>query len=114
MQPSTLEGRHPSIQGMAQFFEFGHLPEPLRNISADVHDLAEHMIIDIQDSPMLTTALHKLWEAKNELVAAKLAEINAAAGRRLGQPIPSAAAPGLTDTPASSGFGGPMSAGSSV
>jgi hypothetical protein len=89
MQKSTLEGRNPAVVHVAQFFESAHLPSPLREIATDMHDLAEHMIIEIKDSPMLTTGLHRLLEAKDALVRAKLAEVNAAAGAVAGAPISS-------------------------
>ncbi len=39
-----LTDRHPSTQQIARYFEYGHLSEPLRTVSARSHNLAERMI----------------------------------------------------------------------
>jgi hypothetical protein len=103
MQPSTLEGRNPAVQHVAQFFEYDHLPSPLREISEDIHDIAEHFILDIEDSPMLTTGLHKLLEAKDALVRAKLTQVNKAKGGTLGAPLPPPPGVGVLSHPAAGG-----------
>lgn len=50
-------------------FEFDHLPEGLpRECSETFHTFADVLIERLPDSPCLTRALHRLWEAKNEAV----------------------------------------------
>lgn len=61
----NLEGRHPSTVAIARFFDYGHLPPRLRNISRPSHDLAEDMIEVLPDDPELHAGLRKLLEAKD-------------------------------------------------
>lgn len=68
----NLEGRHPGTQHFGPMFDFEHLPEHLRGISQQCHDLAETMIAELPDGPELTAGLRKLWEAKNCFVMARL------------------------------------------
>jgi hypothetical protein len=67
-----LSDRHPATQQIMQFFDFGHLPEPQRRISAPACLLAERMIDELTDGPELTTGLRKLLEAKDCFVRASL------------------------------------------
>lgn len=57
---------------MMQFFEYGHLPEPLRSISAKFHTLANEITADIPMNPERTVALRKLLEAKDCAVRAAI------------------------------------------
>lgn len=67
-----LEGRHPSTVAIARYFDFAHLPEPLKRISAPCYLLAERMVHELPDGPELTTGLRKLLEAKDCFVRATL------------------------------------------
>lgn len=67
-----LSDRHPATQQIARFFTFSHLPEPLRQVSAECSDLADYMIEQLPDDPELTTGLRKLLEAKDCFVRAAL------------------------------------------
>lgn len=68
-----IEDRHESIRSLARYFEYNHLPAgPLRNTSAEFHDLAAVMLGKLPDSPELTAGLRKLLEAKDCFVRAAL------------------------------------------
>jgi hypothetical protein len=67
-----LSERHPSTQAIMRFFEFAHLPEAQRRISAPAGLLAERMVAELPDGPELTTGLRKLLEAKDCFVRASL------------------------------------------
>jgi hypothetical protein len=61
-----------------QFFSYDHLPEPLRGISMQFHDLA-HLICGTYGTPPMlprnperTVALRKLLEAKDAAVRAAI------------------------------------------
>lgn len=64
-----LTARHPSTQAVMRFFVYDHLPEHLQAVSRPFTDLAETLLGMLPDDPELTTALRKLWEAKNSAVA---------------------------------------------
>jgi hypothetical protein len=72
MPQINTEGRHPSIQEVAQFFDYEHLPTPLKEFSQQCYDLAANMIADLPDSPQLTIGLQKLLEAKDAFVRASM------------------------------------------
>jgi hypothetical protein len=67
-----LANRHPATRQIARYFDFAHLPEPLKRISAPCGLLAERMIAELPDGPELTTGLRKLLEAKDCFVRAAL------------------------------------------
>jgi hypothetical protein len=67
-----LEKRHPGVQQIVRFFEYGHLPEGLSPVSADCAWLAAQMIGNLPDGPELTAGLRKLLEAKDCFVRAAL------------------------------------------
>jgi hypothetical protein len=69
---TDLTGRHPSTTGILRYFDYGHLPEHLRPISAPAHALAYQMARELPDGPELTTGLRKLLEAKDCFVRAAL------------------------------------------
>lgn len=62
--------RHPSTTAITQHFAFEHLSPHLRGVSQLCHDLAEHMVDALPDSPELTVGLRKLLEAKDCFVRA--------------------------------------------
>ena len=67
-----LMGRHVSTQQVMQYFDYEHLSDHPRKISAHVHNLAYLMLEELQDSSELTTGLRKLLEAKDCFVRAAL------------------------------------------
>lgn len=56
-----------------QFFEYNHLPEPLKEISKPFQKLALLCIEELPNNPERLTALRKLLEAKDAAVRAKIA-----------------------------------------
>jgi hypothetical protein len=68
----NVEGRHPAVQDIAQFFNFDHLPPELQRHSQPVATLAQHMIDTLPDCPMLTRGLGDLLRAKDCFVRAGL------------------------------------------
>lgn len=63
---------HPSVKNVLQFFEYDHLPEELRKVSAPSCQLARAMAGNLPNNPELTVGLRKLLEAKDCFVRAKL------------------------------------------
>ena len=57
---------------MLQFFQYGHLPEALQDVSRPFADLAMGMVRDLPRNPERTAALRKLLEAKDCAVRARL------------------------------------------
>ena len=57
--------RHPSIRHMAKHFRYSHLPETLQAVSLQFASLGQFLVDTQNDTPELTEALRKLWEAKN-------------------------------------------------
>jgi len=53
-----------------KFFAFAHLPEHLRGVSANFHNLATLIVEEIEPGPERTVALRKLLEAKDAAVRA--------------------------------------------
>lgn len=67
------EGRHPAVQQIARWFEYGHLTGTPREISGQCSAFAEYMISKLPDGPELTAGLRKLLEAKDCFVRAEIA-----------------------------------------
>jgi hypothetical protein len=64
---------HPATQALLRFFDYDHLPEPLREISQPFASLADTLAGDERlDGPELTVALRKLLEAKDCAVRSAL------------------------------------------
>lgn len=61
---------HPAIQHVLQFFEYQHLPDHLKTVSAPFADLAETVAAHNPMSQETTVALRKLLEAKDAAVRA--------------------------------------------
>lgn len=59
-----------SEERMLKWFEFGHLPEHLQEVSGGFHSLAWSIVGAIEPGPERTTALRKLLEAKDAAVRA--------------------------------------------
>lgn len=62
---NSFEGRHASVARLRRLFEFDHLPEHLAAVSSTFALAALRLLDQCPDSPELTEALRKLWEAKN-------------------------------------------------
>jgi hypothetical protein len=67
-----LGGRHPATRQIARYFDYQHLPEPLKRVSAPCGLLAERMIAELPDGDELHAGLRKLLEAKDCFVRAAL------------------------------------------
>ncbi len=70
-----LSKRHPGVQDAMRWLKPNpQLPSHLFAISQHIFDLGEELLRDIpEDSPQLTLALHKLVEAKDCAVRARIA-----------------------------------------
>lgn len=67
------DDRHPAVKDIAQYFNFRHLPPgKIRDTSAAVAALAQHMVDTLPDCPMLTRGLDSLLSAKDAFVRAAL------------------------------------------
>jgi len=67
----ATEGRHAATETAFLWLTYAHLPEPLQGFSRPFYLAALQLITEIpEDSPELTTALHKLIEAKDSAVRA--------------------------------------------
>ena len=55
-----------------KYFEYGHLPAHLQEVSKPIGDLAKQMDESLPDGPEKSAGLRKLLEAKDCLVRAKL------------------------------------------
>lgn len=66
-----MQGEHEHI---LQFFEFGHLPPNLQDVSRPFCELAKQVIETLPRNPERTVALRKLLEAKDAAVRALLAK----------------------------------------
>jgi hypothetical protein len=62
---------HPSTEAILRFFEYGHLPPRLQEISAPFSELAHDMAGKLEGAE-LTAGLRKLLEAKDCMVRAAL------------------------------------------
>lgn len=69
--------RHPSVEGIVQFFDFDHLPDNLmKQVSEECAALQEQILRMIpEDNPELTVGLRKLLEAKDCFVRAALLQV---------------------------------------
>ena len=67
----VTKGRHAGVQHALQWLVFSHLPESLRPYSEPFYTAAVELVRTITtSSPVLTTALNKLIEAKDSAVRA--------------------------------------------
>jgi len=57
---------------MMKWFQFGHLPPALADVSSRFHDLARNLCETLEPGPERTVALRKLLEAKDAAVRAML------------------------------------------
>jgi hypothetical protein len=63
---------HPSVAGVLKWFEYGHLPEHLAQVSRALADVAFSMADNNEPSAELTTGIRKLLEAKDCFVRAAI------------------------------------------
>jgi hypothetical protein len=68
--------RHPSVEAITRFFEYDHLPEPLKSVASECSLLKTKILNEIEDDPELTAGLRKLLEAKDCFVRAAVAQEN--------------------------------------
>ena len=64
----------PISDHILQFFDYGHLPPRLANVSKQFHELAHDLIKVVPSNPERTVALRKLLEAKDAAVRAVIAK----------------------------------------
>jgi hypothetical protein len=57
---------------MMKWFEFGHLPEHLQEVSSGFYELACSLCALVEPGPERTVALRKLLEAKDAAVRARV------------------------------------------
>lgn len=62
---------HPATEAILRYFEYGHLPQRLQEVSQPFYDLA-HAAARAGDGPEVTAGLRKLLEAKDCFVRAAL------------------------------------------
>lgn len=80
--------RHPSKEAVLRFFEYEHLPDPLKSVATQCAVLAHNMVDLIESDPELTVGLRKLLEAKDCFVRATVAQVNKTKGEsHEGKPI---------------------------
>lgn len=76
MPSLDLEQRHQSVREAARWLVPNkNLPLPLAQVSELFHALMRDLLSQIEDDPQLTMALHKLTEAKDCAVRARLASM---------------------------------------
>ncbi len=78
-----MTNRHPSEEAVLRFFEYSHLPEPLKNVAYLAADYAQIICDRVESDPELTVGLRKLLEAKDCFVRAVVAQEN----RRKSNPV---------------------------
>lgn len=61
-----------AAERMLKWFEFEHLPDGLRQVSMQFHNLAVWLVKHVEPGPERTVAFRKLLEAKDAAVRAKL------------------------------------------
>jgi ribosomal protein L12E/L44/L45/RPP1/RPP2 len=59
---------------IVQYFEYSHLPEALKKVSAPFGALAADIVATLPANPERTVALRKLLEAKDAAVRARIAK----------------------------------------
>ena len=74
MEPAEMRVLRESGEHIAQFFNYGHLPEKLQLVSAPFAELAAKVIEACPRNPERTVALRKLLEAKDAAVRALVAK----------------------------------------
>lgn len=69
------------------WFEFEHLPTPLREVAEPIQELAHMMLDNVMYSEQLELGLQRLLEAKDCFVRARLFELNEARNEPPGTPL---------------------------
>ena len=62
------------VEPIMQFFDYGHLPESLKEVSRHFHTLAHVIVSTLPRNAERTVALRKLLESKDAAVRAKIAK----------------------------------------
>lgn len=62
----------PGLPPILKYFDFTHLPEPLRRVSLPFSELAYRLNASLPPGPELSVALRKLLESKDAAVRAAL------------------------------------------
>jgi hypothetical protein len=70
--PENKPKLHPAVEHVLQYFEYGHLPNSLQEVSSPFAHLAHQVANRAPLSPETTVALRKLLEAKDAAVRAAL------------------------------------------
>lgn len=65
----------PNIAELLSFFDYEHLPDDLKVVSAPFGELAKELVEELQPCAELTVALRKLLEAKDCAVRARVSEL---------------------------------------
>jgi hypothetical protein len=60
------------MDNIMQFFEFGHLPQHLREVSAAFASMAHHIMETLPNNRQRAIALEKLLESKDAAVRARV------------------------------------------
>lgn len=68
-----LSERHPEVQRLSSYFDYGHLPEDLQKVSCHFAVLSDVLLKILPDSAELTVCLRKLLESKDCAVRSALA-----------------------------------------
>ncbi len=72
--------RHPGTAAVVRWFAYDHLPPDNRRMPAVICQLVTGLLVDLPDSPELTTGLRKLLEAKDCLTRAAVEASDYASG----------------------------------
>lgn len=72
--PSNPVAGSPATERILQFFAHAHLPAHLAEVSKPFADLANTLVAILPSNPERNAALHKLLEAKDAAVRARLAK----------------------------------------
>lgn len=69
-----MRAYHSSVQHLLKYFEYKHLPDPLREVSRRFREMAYQLADTLPSNPETTVALRKLLESKDAAVRAALEE----------------------------------------
>lgn len=74
----NTDQRHPSVREICSFFRYDHLSNStMADVSRIFFETAEKLLANLDDGPMLTDSLRKLWESKNSAVAQSVSDLRA-------------------------------------
>jgi len=75
MPDSNMKQNNVAVNQIMQFFDYEHLPEQLKVVSARIGDVAHYMYQSLPDGPEKEAGLRKLLEAKDCFVRANFIEV---------------------------------------